>query len=152
MNQNAQLPHLAELEAYQHELVSENSYAQLYWIPQHNALACVMLQEYIPFSVFQETFIQAGEIACMRKAQRFIFDKRSLRAFHQPSMEWYFLHWKRQMLCLGLRTHRKILPTGNWFDLAVKTCREELEKCPQAVFLQNLDIQYRQNLTEAIES
>jgi hypothetical protein len=139
-----------DLESF--HLVSQNEFANIYWVEEHKAVLCVIRTEFIPFDAFQEIFLKAGELSCLRRAHKFIFDKRNLRAFHQPSMEWYFLYWKKEMLSLGLRVHRKILPQGNWFDLAVKTCREELERRPEAAFLKNLDIQYRQSIKEALES
>lgn len=112
---------------------------------------CQLNEEYTPIENFKETFNQISTLAKKNKYSKFIFDKRALRTFHQPSMEWYFITWKQEMLKLGISKHRKILPELDWFKKAVQIAKIDLElKFPDNVFKQ-LDIQYCDSIEEAIE-
>ena len=88
------------------ELAFEEKYARVLINPDKGIVICELLADYIPIEDFKETFNQIGEKVKAGKYEKFIFDKRSLRAFHQPTMEWYFIHWKKDMLAYGVKTHR----------------------------------------------
>jgi hypothetical protein len=119
---------------------------------QPDTLVISANSHYIHIDDFKRLFEYAGQLVKERGIKKLVFDKRRLTAFHQPSMEWYFIEWKDQMFDLGLKTHRKILPDNNVFKMAVKAGREKLgEKYPNAKFHQ-MDIQYSQSLEEALES
>ncbi|EMR01650.1 hypothetical protein [Cesiribacter andamanensis] len=126
-------------------------FASLYEAPQHQALICQTLAPYISIEAFKEIFSTCSSLVADRGIGRFIFDKRSLRAFHQPSMEWYFVEWKQEMYhAHGLRIHRKILPYEPWFKKCVEAGREEIyQKYPEAVF-DKLDIRYTASIEEAL--
>ena len=117
----------------------------------NKVLVCQTQVTYIPIESFQAVFLKCSELVGQYGIQRFIFDKRSLRAFHQPSMEWYFVIWKQEMFHLhGLRVHRKILPPEPWFQKCVEAGRNEIEqKHPKNVF-SKLDIAYARDLAEAL--
>ena len=105
---------------------------------------------YIPIEQFKEIFNAIGKLTQERKITKLIFDKRKLSVFHQPSMEWYFVEWKDKMFNLGLKTHRKILPQDQIFQQSVKIGREKIRQMhPNGKFLQ-MDIQYSENLEDAI--
>jgi hypothetical protein len=106
---------------------------------------------YIPIEEFKEIFNFIGKLVKSDKITKLIFDKRKLNVFHQPSMEWYFVEWKEQMFELGLKSHRKILPNNEVFRQSVKIGRVQItEKYPKGKF-NEMDIQYFENLDEAIE-
>lgn len=132
------------------ELLTGTLYADIYVARDRKMIACVLLDEYVPIRYFKETFgLISAEI---RKGgyETFIFDKRALRTFHQPSMEWYFLDWKTEMIQFGLTHHRKLLPDLPWFVKTVEIARNPLlSKLPEAV-RQQLDIRYCSTLEEAV--
>lgn len=131
------------------ELLFENAFGEVYKVCEKVALVKAK-GAYIPIEDFKEIFMEAGEAVSKHGFEKLIFDKRNLKVFHQPSMVWYFVHWKEIMFELGLKTHRKILPKDPVFRECVKLGRENLEKeYPDAKFHQ-MDIQYRFSVEEAI--
>ncbi|OJJ21847.1 hypothetical protein BKI52_10750 [marine bacterium AO1-C] len=105
---------------------------------------------YIPVEEFKTTFEFIGTLVASEKIKKLIFDKRKLRVFHQPSMEWYFTEWKEAMYNLGLQVHRKILPEDEIFRTSVKIGRQKIEASfPDGKFKQ-MDIQYAESLEAAI--
>ncbi|QSE99338.1 hypothetical protein JR347_05450 [Fulvivirga lutea] len=106
---------------------------------------------YITIDEFKSIFNYIGELVKSHKITKLVFDKRKLNVFHQPSMEWYFVEWKEKMFDLGLKTHRKILPEDQVFRQSVKIGRQQIaEKYPNGKF-NEMDIQYFENLDDAIE-
>jgi hypothetical protein len=107
--------------------------------------------EYIPIQEFKGIFEAIGDLVKEKSVSKLVFDKRNLSVFHQPSMEWYFTEWKEKMFTLGLKTHRKILPTNEVFRQSVKIGRDKINKAyPNGKFHQ-MDIGYAETLEEAIE-
>ena len=107
---------------------------------------------YITIDEFKSIFNFIGDLVKTHKITKLVFDKRELNVFHQPSMEWYFVEWKEQMFNLGLKTHRKILPEDMVFRQSVKIGRQQIaDKYPNGKF-KEMDIQYFENLEDAIEN
>ena len=133
------------------ELAFEERYARVLVSTEKKTIICELLADYIPIEDFKEAFGQIGKIVEAGHFEKFIFDKRSLRAFHQPTMEWYFIHWKKDMLAYGLKTHRKILPAEKWFEKMVQIAKQQiLETYPDNI-IDQLDIQYCDTIEEAIK-
>ncbi|NJL11931.1 MAG: hypothetical protein HC913_02265 [Microscillaceae bacterium] len=133
-------------------LLHKSGQASLFEYTPGNALVLRADANYIPMDEFQKLFEEIREQVNKTGANKLVFDKRHLRVFHQPSMEWYFVHWKEQMYFRGLRVHRKILPNDPLFVQSVKIAREKLNHLyPQGKF-QQMDIQYVQTLSEAFLS
>ena len=106
---------------------------------------------YIPIEDFKETFEYIGILVQNEGVRKLIFDKRKLKVFHQPSMEWYFVEWKEKMYEFGLKTHRKILPEDEVFRTSVKIGRQKIStNYPDSKYTQ-MDIQYVESIEEAIE-
>ncbi|GMQ31569.1 hypothetical protein [Algoriphagus confluentis] len=132
------------------EIAFEERYARVSVSAEKKIVVCELLADYIPIEDFQSIFLQIGEIVKAGNFEKFIFDKRSLRAFHQPTMEWYFIHWKKDMLAFGLKTHRKILPAEKWFEKMVQIAKEQiLQNYPDNI-IDQLDIKYCDSIEEAI--
>lgn len=137
-------------EAQDFEVALEERYAKVWVNSERKTIICELLADYIPIGDFQEIFSQIGEIVKSGNFEKFIFDKRSLRAFHQPTMEWYFIHWKKEMLGYGVRVHRKILPAEKWFEKMVTIAKDQiLLKYPDHI-IDQLDIRYCDSIDEAI--
>lgn len=130
----------------------ENEHGVTYYLDDHGYVLTKLKQPYIPISEFMQLFNKTGDLIKSRKAKKFILDKRLLRAFHQPTMEWYFVEWKEDMYKHGLTVHRKLIPEEKWFRRCIEAGRAEInDNYPNACFHQ-LDIQYRDSIPEAIES
>ena len=105
---------------------------------------------YIPMDQFRLIFNRIGDFVKSHQIVKLIFDKRQLRVFHQPSMEWYFVEWKNEMFELGLTKHIKILPNDEVFRQSVKIGRKKInELYPNGKFHQ-LSILYAETLEEAL--
>ena len=107
---------------------------------------------YIPIGKFKEIFEIITVLVKDKKITKLIFDKRKLKVFHQPSMEWYFITWKEEVYDLGLQTHRKILPTDTIFRHSVKIGREKIKtEHPEGKYTL-MSIEYAETIDEAIEN
>ena len=133
------------------ELFSSN-FGNIILIEDKNILICEILQEYVPFDEFQQIFLTMSDFVGEYNVEKLIFDKRALTTFHQPSMEWYFIVWKREMYeKYGLKVHRKILPKGmSWFKRAVEAGHAEIKAKHPENIIDKLDIEYRHSIEEAV--
>lgn len=105
---------------------------------------------YIPIEEFKNVFQDISEMITSYGIKKLVFDKRSLRVFHQPSMEWYYSEWKEKTYDLGLRIHRKILPNDSIFMKSVELgMRSISKKYPNAKY-KLMDIKYFDSVEEAI--
>lgn len=138
------------LELNQFVLVLDEQYARVYASDNLKSVVCELLVDYVPIEDFKNVFLQIGEIIANGDFDKFIFDKRALRAFHQPSMEWYYLNWKNKMIEHGVVKHRKILPKEKWFEKMVMIAKEQIIKNNPDNVVHQLDIKYCDSLEEAI--
>ncbi len=132
------------------ELAFEQKYARVLVNPKQKTIICELLSDYVPIDDFKAIFHEIGTVVQEGDFEKFIFDKRSLRAFHQPTMEWYFVHWKKEMLHYGIRKHRKILPAEKWFEKMVQIAKGQILKDYPENIISQLDIQYCDSIEEAI--
>jgi hypothetical protein len=132
------------------EVAFEQRYARVWFNRSRKTIICELLADYVPIEDFKEAFLEIGELVKTGGFEKFIFDKRALRAFHQPTMEWYFIHWKKDMLGYGVKTHRKILPEEKWFEKMVQIAKAQiLTQYPDNI-IDQLDIAYCDTLEVAI--
>jgi hypothetical protein len=132
-------------------VVSSFKHAVVKTVNSHPEIAIVeAVSSYIPIEQFKEIFNAIGSLVKEKKITKLIFDKRKLTVFHQPSMEWYFVEWKEKMFDLGLKTHRKILPQDEIFRQSVKIGREKIKSIHPNGKYTLMDIQYSENLQDAI--
>ncbi|WP_158858420.1 hypothetical protein [Lunatibacter salilacus] len=132
------------------DLLFEERYAKIFVNDDEGIVICELLTDYVPIEDFKQTFDKISEIIKPGNFEKFIFDKRALRAFHQPSMEWYFLVWKKEMLRYGVSKHRKILPEEKWFEKMVMIAKEQIMKNNPDNIIDKLDIKYCSSIEEAI--
>lgn len=145
MNETLSIPSIMDFD-----LAFEQRYARVWSNPIRKIIICELLADYVPIENFKEVFAQIGEQVKAGDFTKFIFDKRALRAFHQPTMEWYFIHWKKEMLGYGVKTHRKILPAEKWFEKMVQIAKNQiLTQYPDHI-IDQLDIAYCDTLEEAV--
>lgn len=115
-------------------------------------LICELLVEYVPEQAFKELFEAITDL--IKKAPsttKFIFDKRSLRTFHQASMTWYHVEWKPKMLQYSLKTYRKVLPKDTLFRKSVEIGRNKISQDYPTFDWNAFDIQYSETVEEAIQ-
>ena len=130
--------------------VVEEEYARVLINEDKKTIICELLKDYVPIEDFKVIFYQISDIVKEGDYTKFIFDKRSLRAFHQPTMEWYFIHWKQEMLQYGITKHRKILPSEKWFEKMVQIAKSQILQNYPSNIIDQLDIQYCDSIEEAI--
>ncbi len=129
----------------------DERFVKLYYSRDKKILICKLKADYVPIEHFKEAFHRISDFVKDGDYEKFIFDKRSLRAFHQPSMEWYYIEWKKEMYAHGLKIHRKILPNESWFEKSVMIAKQNiLEDYPDNI-IDKLDIKYCSSIKEAIE-
>jgi len=126
-------------------------FSRIYFNEELKIVICELKAEYVPIEHFKDTFYKISELVEAGNNHKFIFDKRSLRAFHQPSMEWYFVVWKKEMYEKGLKIHRKILPPEPWFRKSVSIAKEQISREHHEIIINKLDIRYCESVEEAIE-
>lgn len=109
-------------------------------------------KEYIPMDEFKLAFNKALDLAKSQGWNKFVFDKSNLNVFHQPSMEWYYTFWKKQLIDLGLTQHYKILPKESWFKSSVEAGIVEIkEKHPNFDF-NAFSVNYIDSLDESFQN
>jgi hypothetical protein len=139
-----------QLSGYSFVETFDSRFARVSYLEELKIVIVEMKAEYVPIEHFKDTFHHAGELVRAGYDAKFIFDKRALRAFHQPSMEWYYVVWKRDMLAHGLRVHRKLLPNEPWFQKSVMIAKEQIHRQYPDNVIDQLDIQYCDTLEAAI--
>jgi hypothetical protein len=130
----------------------DGRFAKVVYHEASKTIICELKSEYVPIEHFKDIFYKISELVKKGVNQKFIFDKRALRAFHQPSMEWYFVVWKKEMYQFGLKIHRKILPNESWFRKSVEIAKLQIVQNYPDNIVDKLDIRYCESIQEAIES
>lgn len=134
------------------EMSFQNRFAETYTHPQNGVIACILKESYIPIAEFKLIFNHLSKEIRKGGYDKFVFDKRALRTFHQPSMEWYYVEWKTEMLHHGLTKHRKLLPELDWFVKAVAIAKRPLLESISQEVADRLNIVYCHSLQEAINT
>lgn len=130
----------------------ENPYARVLFSENYQACIIEALNSYIPIEEFKKTFHEASALVGEQTIDKSIFDKRALKTFDQPSMEWYFITWKTDLYeKYGLSKHVKILPDLPWFKKAVEAGKSEIFKKYPNTRLDHLSIYYLDHIQEALE-
>lgn len=132
------------------ELILKTDFASLYFESNLKLAVCVADEEYIPIDSFKSLFLAVSDLLKARQIEHFIFDKRQLRTFHQPSMEWYFAIWKPSVREQGLVHHYKILPALDWFVKAVDAGKWEIFKKYGQDIVNGIEILYINSPDEVV--
>lgn len=143
----SQQPTVSQFENY-----FEGRFAKVTYHESSKIIICELKSEYVPIEHFKDIFYKVSELVKKGINGKFIFDKRALRAFHQPSMEWYYTVWKKEMYEHGLRHHRKILPNEPWFRKSVEIAKQQIDQNHPDNIVNKLDIRYCESIEEAIET
>ncbi len=145
------------MKALQNETISKtmdlfygNESTQLYYNAELGIGLCEVVSPYIPMAQFMDVFNRAVEMIREHRLRHFIFDKRSLRTFHQPSMEWYFVQWKPVVRDLGMADHFKILPDEPWFHRCVEAGRNDIIRSYPDGLLEGISVRYVNSVEDAL--
>lgn len=136
---------------FEFSLIYRCSYASLFYNNSLELVLCIADVEYIPIENFKTIFLSISELIEKHTIKHLLFDKRNLRTFHQPSMEWYFAIWKQTIKEKGLFNHYKILPDLEWFVQAVNAGKHEIFKKYNSNILNGIRVSYVDSVEKAIE-
>jgi hypothetical protein len=137
---------------FEFKLISQNDYASLYYNEELQLAICEANEEYIPIDYFKSIFLAISDLIQEFPICHLIFDKRKLRTFHQPSMEWYFAIWKPEIKIKGLINHYKILPAIDWFAKSVEAGRHEIFHKYGKDIIEGISITYVDSIETVVES
>jgi hypothetical protein len=141
---------IVEIGGIPMELILKTDCASLYLATDLKLAVCVADEEYIPIDSFKSLFLSVSDLLESKQIQHFVFDKRQLRTFHQPSMEWYFAIWKPSVKEKGLVDHYKILPPLNWFVKAVDAGKWEIFKKYGEEIVNGISITYVDSVEDVL--
>lgn len=128
-----------------------DEFGRIYVGSDSNIIICEILQPYVPIDDFMNLLKQQMTIIDMYGCDKFIFDKRAIRGFHQPSMEWYYLTWKIEAYKkYGLSTHRKLFTEEPWFRKCVDAGRKQIKEKDPGSIVHTFDIKVCDTLKEAV--
>lgn len=142
---------LSAMQEYGFQELYADSIGKIYYSSQTQIFICEIIKPYMPIEEFKNLLLQKARLLKNYPCQKFIFDKRDIRGFHQPSMEWYYVVWKPKMYeKFGLSVHRKLFTSEVWFRKCVEVGRNVIkEKYPDSLSHQ-MDIQVKESIREAI--
>lgn len=130
--------------------IATTQYMRAFLHKEKGLIITECLSDFVPIASFKSFFLELGRFLNDFPVTTMIFDKRSLRVFHQPSMEWYFVHWKEQVKAKGLVNHYKILPELEWFKRSVEAGKVEIEKAYPEILQSDINVSYFNSIEEAI--
>lgn len=137
---------------YDLESKFENDYMQVAHCKQKAALICIIRNSYVPIEVFVTNFTSMYDIVKDCRIKKVIFDKRNLTAFHQPTMEWYYVEWKENLRKLGVHIHRKLLPNEAWFKRCVEAGKNQILNDNPQFDVSQYDIKYFESIQECLDN
>jgi len=132
-------------------VILDNQYFKAEYIKEKKAVVCASKSSFIPEQEFKQSFELMGEFIKINLVDIFVFDKESLKTFHQASMVWYHVNWKPRMFDFGLRSHRKILPQDSFFKKSVEIGRQKIKREHPGFDFERYDIRYFDSLAEALQ-
>ncbi len=132
-----------------YQTVFENSYAKIDVLSK--VIICTTKPSYVPTANFKEVFEQIEKFAKINMTKKLILDGRSLHAFHQSTMTWYYVDWRMSMLKYGLDTYRELVPNNDFMKKSVEIGKERLLKEYPAFNFERFDFKYCETLEEALE-
>lgn len=113
-------------------------------------ICCTATAAYIPMAEFMDLFEKAGDIISHEHITKCIYDERNLVAFHQPSMEWFYLVWMENMYTHNLFSYRRLVPEDKYFEQQMIKGKRKLLRENPWYNLEKYDILYCASLEEAI--
>ncbi|MCC5920361.1 MAG: hypothetical protein LAT68_09580 [Cyclobacteriaceae bacterium] len=134
------------------EIAVDDRFALIAYDKESGVIYCKLKEEYTPIKFFKSTLLKVSDLVASGINKKFILDKSNLKAFHQPSMRWYFTEWKVDLKAMGLNKHRKILPQEEWFRKIVELERNKILEEWDGDFFEQFDLKYCETVEEAFQS
>lgn len=132
-------------------MIEPNKYID-FRIPEGSCVGVLTANaSYIPIHQFKSTLEKVVSVVSEKNLNAMIFDKRKLDTFHQPSMEWYYIEWKNELVTKGLTRHYKILPENEWFQKSVEAGKNEIYKKYPEYNFSSFSVAYVKNIDEALQ-
>ncbi len=130
-----------------------DTYAKIFTANDANTIICELLLPYTPIDKFMGVLQKKAQLIQAYGCDKFVFDKRAIKGFHQPTMEWYYLEWKVEMYHkYGLSVHRKLFSNEDWFLKCIEAGRAEIKRKDPGSIVHTFDIKVCQTLEEAVNS
>ncbi len=127
-------------------------YATVSFMPANETAIVSIHGAFIPMTDYQQTLEKLGELVRQEKVHKLIVDAQQLVAYHQPSVEWSFLNWKREMRNHGLTSYRYVLPNGGEYRKNLENGIRKIRRDhPNMEVLDRMDLTYCHSLEEAVE-
>jgi|GEM_PF-7004584 len=127
-------------------------YATVSFIPASETAIVSIHGAFIPMTEYQQTLEKIGELVKQEKVHKLIVDARQLVAYHQPSVEWSFLNWKREMSTYGLNSYRYVVPNSGEYRKNLENGIQKIRRDhPDTDLLDRMDLAYCRSLEEAVE-
>ena len=137
----------------QEEVFLKNKNLVIKYLPEERTVLISATSEYIPEDEFKEAFNEVKGLVGKKNVDKFVFDKSQLKVFHQRSMTWYHVVWKKEMKELyGITKHIKILPDDDLFKDSVNIGREKIARENPGFSFNDYQIQYRNSLDDALQA
>jgi hypothetical protein len=97
--------------------VAKTQYGTVEYVAEEKTVILTFREEFVPLQAFKDLMAAIETLALKHRISKMIFDKSSLKVFHQPSMEWYHVEWKMSMLRQSVKVGReKIAKQNPYFD------------------------------------
>ncbi len=133
------------------ELLFTNKYMNIFFDSKNEVLFCITNIDFVPEEDFRLIFERVAQEIDKKNIKKVIFDKRTLKIFDQPSMVWYHIIWKVAVKAKnGMVTYRKLLPNDADFRLSVEIGKKHLQLMDASFSFADFDIQYVDNLEDAL--
>ena len=130
---------------------NENKYVSFEIVKKPSLGIIKAKSSYIPIEEFKSSFMSIAKIVENSDVRAIVFDKQKLDTFHQPSMEWYYIEWKKELAEYGITKHYKILPQDDFFKMSVDAGKKEIkEKYPDFDF-SKFEVIYVNSVDEIVE-
>jgi hypothetical protein len=132
-------------------LLFENEYLTFEKVKNSHSGLVTTKKDYVPIEKFKTGFLEIAKQAKSNFLKSIIFDKRNLSVFHQPSMEWYYTSWKKELAAANISRHYKILPPLPWFAKSVEAGLSEIKAKHPTFDFSIFTVTYVDSPEEAIE-
>jgi hypothetical protein len=108
---------------------------------------------YVPIEGMMTLLKQVTRLVEFYGGNKFILDQRKLMAFHQPTVEWIDVEWKKEMYHkFGLVTHRQLFSDELWFRKCLEAGQALIRKNYPTAIVHTMDVRTCQSLDEAVRT
>jgi hypothetical protein len=129
----------------------QGKYATVTFLPANETAIFRIHGAFIPMTDYQAALDKLSELVQQDKVQKLVVDAPKLVAYHQPSVEWSFVNWKKRMEPHGLRQYRYVLPDSGEYRRSLQDGLRKIGREHPDTGIDRLDLAYCRTLDEAVE-